>query len=424
MPDNVMQPVGCATQSFVLQPLVGLLPTQPPEFKKTLWRNYWGTGELCVLTGDTGAGKTLFALQVAKEIATGSDEVEPAKILYLGHEYDKCGFAERYGPACAAAADNFFFAVFNHAQSGVYKTYTVFKEWLMEGLTGLLDSTGAKLLIFDQPDRLNLSNLQWLDFLNVVEQLRIERGISVLLIVNTRTRNTNKAVELYHTYKHQYTTAFADSVVAIARCHSNHQTRYLKQLKCKHRDMPGFNFVTSYFIVEDEERYLQLHPHLDSVPEKDMLPRSAAQERKDKLMTAESLRRDGLGYKRIADMLDLPESTTRSQLRNIPIYSHYNEPEPGECMPLPEHLRPGFEGFTNPFKDNLPEGENAPGLVDETGAENEGCLLPEIKIESDPEKMLEKIRRKLPPVTTGLVVERSNKVGDYTINLMRRVASN
>lgn len=407
MPDNVMQPAGCAAQSFVLQPHAGLLPTQPILRKKLLWRNYWAQGELCILTGDTGAGKTLLALQVAKEIACGK-KTKPAKILYLGHEYDKRGFAERFGPACKKTAENFFFAVFNNAQSGVYKTYDVFKEWLMQGLTGLLDSTGAKLLIFDQPDRLNLSNLQWLDFLNVVEQLRLERGLSVLLIVNCRTRNTNKAVELYHAYKHQYTTAFADSVVAIARCHSGHHTRYLKLLKCKNRNMPGFNYVTSFLIVVNKARHLILHPHLKRVPEKDMLPRSAAQGRKDKLITAESLRRDGLGYKRIADMLDLPESTTRSQLKNIPIDNHYNAPEPGECLPLPEHMCPGFED-----KDVLV-------LPDKKEEQAEGVKGIGMEVNEKAEMLLQKIRRKLPPVSNNLVVEETFTIGDIEFQLMKR----
>ena len=166
---TVLQPVGCAPkQSFVLQPLVGLLPREKISKAPPIWRNYWSEGELCILAGDTGAGKSLLSLTVAKEIARGYNDVAPQRVLYIGHDYDTRGFAERYGAADETAAENFFFALFNQGEYGVYKSYDVFKDWLITGLVNLLDQTQARMLIFDQPDRLNLSNAQWIDFLNVV----------------------------------------------------------------------------------------------------------------------------------------------------------------------------------------------------------------------------------------------------------------
>ncbi|UPT68048.1 MAG: AAA family ATPase [Sphingobacteriales bacterium JAD_PAG50586_3] len=111
---TVLQPVGCAPkQSFVLKPLVGLLPQSNPVKAPPLWRNYWSEGELCVLAGDTGAGKTLLSVTIAKEIAKGCETIAPRKVLYIGHDYDTRGFAERYGKSDAEADGNFFFALFN-----------------------------------------------------------------------------------------------------------------------------------------------------------------------------------------------------------------------------------------------------------------------------------------------------------------------
>ncbi|UPT67346.1 MAG: hypothetical protein M0D57_01220 [Sphingobacteriales bacterium JAD_PAG50586_3] len=124
-------------------------------------------------------------------------------------------------------------------------------------------------------------------------------------------------------------------------------------------------------------------------------------------------------------MLDLPESTTRSQLKNIPIRNRYNDLEPGECMPLPEHLRPGFAGFKNPFKDNLPEcesetqTENVEVLVDENEGVTEEKNLVEVEGRNEAEMLLQKIRRKLPPVRSNLVVENSHKVGEFTVKVMK-----
>lgn len=317
--NSVLQPVGSEpTESFVLQPLVGLLQGEPIAKRPLLWRDYWATGELCIFTGDTGAGKTLLALNLAKEMATGAEGYEAKKVLYIGHEYDKQGFVERFGETNAEASSNFFFAVFNNGQSGVYNSYTVLKDWLVSGLVKLLDKTQATVLIFDQPDRLNLTNTQWIEFLHVVEVLRRERNLSVLLVVNTRTRNTARPVELYHTYKHQFTTPFADSVIAICRSQSYPQERYIKHLKCKNRMWEIAGKVSVFSIEENEETHvLSLVFEDDSGFEIHQLPRSKEKARRDKVMTVEAFRREGVSFRKIGELLDLPESTIRSWVGSI-----------------------------------------------------------------------------------------------------------
>jgi KaiC/GvpD/RAD55 family RecA-like ATPase len=356
-----LQPVGCVTQSFVLEPLVGLSPPEPIVPSNPLWSGYWSQGELCVLTGDTGAGKTILALQLGKEMAA----TLPLKVLYIGHEYDKRGFAERFGPIDEDLAGKFFFARFNRKESGVHKTYADFKEWLVLGLKSLLDTTGAQVLIFDQPDRLNLSNLQWIEFLNVVEELRMERGLSVLLVVSTRNRNTGRPVELFHTYKHQYTTTFADSVVAVCRTHTNHCTRYQKLLKCKNRAMPGFNKVHVFQIINTDDNHLLIHSLEDEEDEYTMLPKTAAMRRMDKQHMAESFRKEGLGFARIAELLGMPESTVRGWLSRIAVNDRFTPPKEGEYGLLPAHMRDGYKPMKNPFKDDLPDEE----ILEETGDE-------------------------------------------------------
>lgn len=322
---TVLQPVGCAPkQSFVLKPLVGLLPEGKPLKAPPIWRNYWSEGELCVLAGDTGAGKSLLSITLAKEIAKGCDEIAPRKVLYIGHDYDTRGFAERYGERDAEADSNFFFALFNQGEYGIYKKYVEVREWLLEGLVSLLDQTQAKLLIFDQPDRLNLSNVQWIDFLNVVEKLRRERDLSVLLVVSTRTRNTGRAVELYHAYKHQLTTTFADSVVAVCRSQRLPQERYIKHLKCKNRLPATLGVVEVFHIIDTDDNYLEITCEEDQKEVK-LLPRSKAQERLDKVMTAEGLRREGVSIRKIAELFDVPESTARSWVSGIAVEVRQDE---------------------------------------------------------------------------------------------------
>jgi hypothetical protein len=408
-----MQPVGCATHSFVLEPLVGLTAPGPITPTQPLWREYWSKGELCVLTGDTGAGKTLLALQLGKEMTSALN----TNVLYIGHEYDKQGFAARFGPVDNDVAGRFFFAVFNRSQTGVHKTYNAFKEWLVEGLQGLLKATRAQVLIFDQPDRLNLSNLQWIEFLNVIEELRAEHNLSVLLVVNSRNRNTGKPVELYHAYKHQYTTPFADSVVAVARCHTNMDTRYLKLLKCKNRPMPGFNDVNVFHILTTDDNYLSILSQDEEQPEYRMLPKTATMLRMDKQFMAESFRKDGLGYARIATLLDVPESTVRGWVSRINVADRFSPPKEGEYSLLPENLKNGYKPIKSSFKEELPE------EVLEGNEEVKSSLPPSgYSLQSETKTELRKHPNELHTVVDHEVEKTPLTIGGFTINLVQAKA--
>ena len=55
-----------------------------------LWKTLWYEGEICCLFGDTGTGKSILAVQIAKEIA------EKKKILYFDFELSEKQFEMRY----------------------------------------------------------------------------------------------------------------------------------------------------------------------------------------------------------------------------------------------------------------------------------------------------------------------------------------
>ena len=55
-----------------------------------LWKNFWYEGEICCLFGDTGTGKSILTVQIAKEIA------ESKKILYFDFELSEKQFEMRY----------------------------------------------------------------------------------------------------------------------------------------------------------------------------------------------------------------------------------------------------------------------------------------------------------------------------------------
>ncbi|UPT68442.1 MAG: AAA family ATPase [Sphingobacteriales bacterium JAD_PAG50586_3] len=41
----------------------------PPKKPEKLWGNYWQSGQLCILAGDMGTGKSTVAIQLAKSLS-------------------------------------------------------------------------------------------------------------------------------------------------------------------------------------------------------------------------------------------------------------------------------------------------------------------------------------------------------------------
>ena len=78
-----------AATPFLLRPLV---PPQPAKPRLPLWGDYWYEREFCVMVGDTGVGKSLLALKVAKQIVM--QNVTPPKVDCFGSLPIAIGTAE------------------------------------------------------------------------------------------------------------------------------------------------------------------------------------------------------------------------------------------------------------------------------------------------------------------------------------------
>ncbi|UPT68603.1 MAG: AAA family ATPase [Sphingobacteriales bacterium JAD_PAG50586_3] len=132
-----------------------------------MWGNYWSERELCIVAGDTGVGKTVLALHIAKALAGGcvvgvEDNVgRPRKVLYVDFELDREGFYLRYGND--DTLEHLYWAGYN--QSGSMPGHVDNAcEWMLDSIKAYIKEYGIEAVIIDQPDRLRLSPKQWQDF--------------------------------------------------------------------------------------------------------------------------------------------------------------------------------------------------------------------------------------------------------------------
>jgi hypothetical protein len=298
--------------------------------RQPLWGKYWAERELCLLAGDTGSGKTLLALQVAKALAGGcvlgnADNVgKPRKVLYVDFELDKQGFYTRFAPD--DTLENLYWAGYN--QNGVMPNkYSDAMGWMLDNIDTYLDETGAEVLIIDQPDRLHTSPQQWLTLLNKIKKLMQVYGIAVMLVVNTKPRNYARPMELSHIYNHRILCQAADCIIGIGVNYNDWFSRYIKPFKIKNRPI-NFSEKLEGFIIDHpslnpspkveglEELFLQIFLTAPQ-DEEDFLKPSKTKLREQKMIAAESMRRDGLYTDHIAEELGVPETIVKRWVRGI-----------------------------------------------------------------------------------------------------------
>lgn len=285
-----------AATPFLLKPLVAPQPAKP---RLPLWGDYWHEREFCVMVGDTGVGKSLLALKVAKQIVASpqplsdgeglnssppkvggvprsgegvSDDCDmlktppsdaerqppplkgdplKKKVLYVDFELDEEAFWLRYGNA--DGIEHVFWAGFNAEHSGLPHNVSSPTEWLLNCLENHIEDTGANVLIIDQIDRVQIPIGKRMDFLFRLKAMTRKHGISTMLIINTRARNYSKEVGLQHVYHSRLYVPMADSVVAIAADYNDETCRYIKPLKLRNRPLNLRADLECYSVVFEGE---------------------------------------------------------------------------------------------------------------------------------------------------------------------------
>ncbi|UPT66488.1 MAG: AAA family ATPase [Sphingobacteriales bacterium JAD_PAG50586_3] len=320
------------------------------NFRQPLWGRYWAENEMCLLAGDTGSGKTLLALQVAKALAGGcvlgnADNVgKPRKVLYVDFELDKQGFYSRIAPNSHVHDDvleNLHWAGYNQqADLPAYQDNAI--DWMLASVEHFIKKTEATVLIIDQPDRLHATPQQWLAVLSTLRKLKHKYGLSIMVVVNTKPHNYARPMELAHIHNHRLLCNAFDSIVGIGVNYNDWFSRYIKPFKIKNRPI-NFSDKLEGFIIDSEEQFSSEgnHPGLQpplkkegsfnsdfgseilqiflTAPqdEEDFLKPSKTKLREQKMITAESMRRDGLYTDHIAEELGVPETIIKRWVRGV-----------------------------------------------------------------------------------------------------------
>lgn len=212
-----------------------------------LFGSLWREGEVAVLFGDKGSGKSVLAVQIAEDIAQGrntasrecasSPTQKPTKVLYLDFQLTARQFSERYSspspiPGKLPVKCRFRFTRAQIEWDG--RLPAAFKNdlngYLQHSIFHQVEASGARVLIVDDISYLARDA----GSIRVMKTLKLQAatyGLSILVIAHMKGRRTKSApITLSDIAGSRHIAELADSVFAIGRSTFGPEYRYVKHL--------------------------------------------------------------------------------------------------------------------------------------------------------------------------------------------------
>jgi len=239
--------------------------TREQPAPRMIFDRFWTEGELCVLFGDHGKGKSVLAVQIADAISRGSAiapfkmQLPAQKVLYLDLELPDKQFEMRYSARVTGdektrtgdvqLADHYQFSPdllracpssLDYYPTGRFESY---REYFNDMLHSAIHRTGAKVIVIDNlaayvnggPRRAS----EVADFFRALHDQKRQNELSILVLAHSR-KVTTGPLTLNHLELSRLISHFADSVVALGGSCGDPGLRYLKQLKNRSSE-PGFD---------------------------------------------------------------------------------------------------------------------------------------------------------------------------------------
>jgi len=282
-----------------------------PPLKK-IFGTFFQSGEIAILAGDTGLGKSIFGVEIANANTNNRDllldqEIElklgiNESVLLLDFELSQRQFFQRY--------ENYKFPS-NFLRAELNPMYTGEDVISFEYLNQIIEQNNAEIIILDNISALSLRSTQEADIaLQVMRGLKqlARKGKSVLVLAHIPKIPRNIPLANDHLSGSKHLANFADSIFFLGQSNENQNYRYIKQTKCRNAELMKEVLVVS---IERENDFLGFHMirydseinHLSSNMEASDV--SLSIQKKQVL----DFHQQGKSYREIAALTNIPRTT-------------------------------------------------------------------------------------------------------------------
>lgn len=201
-----------------------------------LFDEFWYEGETCCLFADSNVGKSILAVQIARNIATSQ------KVLYFDFELSEHHFLRRYTDDETNQPYKFSKNLYRVCLNNMMAEYSVeeLPDKIMSSIEESVKQTGASVIIID--------NLTWIaynsrstqmagELMKRLSAMKVQYNLSMLILAHTPKRNMSKPITQNDLGGSKMIMNFLDSAFAIGYSSKDPNIRYIKQIKVRYAEM-------------------------------------------------------------------------------------------------------------------------------------------------------------------------------------------
>jgi hypothetical protein len=381
----------------------------------------WLEGELAVMLGEHGSGKTVLAMQVAESIARGKEVLgftpdsatdtqdsgddgggsgdQPStraqRVLYFDLELSARQFEARYSVDPAPGDE---FLDFHYEFSHLFQRSEIdpcldrpddgkrLEDFILDGIETEIVESGAKVVIIDSIDGFNGRVMRSRDIayvMNRIKRLKAKFGLSILVLAHLTHRNPTTPIAADRLIATRTLVSFADSVFAIGQCRWDERHRYIKHLRSKSTDIVfDAEYVPAFFLSKVGSLGSFLSFNFDGFRrEETMLDAYLNKTRLKRADEVKELAAEGRGQREIAVYLDMSLGSVN---RSLHMWSPFDD-RPAKIADTVEQANETGTGdddmFSDDWDDDIDDHADLAGAAKiETGLE------PKTKIEESAEE--------------------------------------
>lgn len=213
-----------------------------PEIQK-MFDVFLHSGELAILFGDTGIGKSILAVAIADAVSRGvglltlENQYEACNVIYYDFELSDKQFQKRYSDNKGNLhqfSNNLYTDNVDFTELVVDRNNR-FEQVLLEKIKMDIIDIDAKLIIIDNITFLSAqtsSDVQVaMELMKLLKQLKTELGVTIIVLAHTPKRNPSQALIINDLAGSKQLSNFADTVFAVGVSTVDSGYRYIKQVK-------------------------------------------------------------------------------------------------------------------------------------------------------------------------------------------------
>lgn len=312
---------------FIIKPFnVWMQEAASIEPKKQLFGTFWTQSELVNFFADTGAGKSILAVQLGNDICAGqstlkqANEAGPLRGVYFDFELSLKQQEKRNSDKDGTP--------FEFHQNFLRAELNPFSE---------VDDSDLEMIIFERiaetvgtfkADFAIIDNISWLHsdtekakfavpLMRELKKLSQKTGLSLMVINHTTKRDESRPIRGNDMAGSKMLMNLADSAFTLGRSAYNPNIRYFKEIKSSRTAEP--KFIDDWVLVAELVKTDRLHfRYLTEAKESNYLKAAGQQhlEFKDKQrICAEVLQAHGQNNSQIARIMDVTEGAVRNWLK-------------------------------------------------------------------------------------------------------------